>query len=331
MDSVSERKLLNSRYNRNIEECLRLEKMVAKLVEKNIDLGATQQSIAKRNENIKCIKKNIAMIENEQDLMKIEEAQVNELNIYENLPEPVIANKWKDQDFINPSRFRAKGWVPKYQHNPNNKWIKPDINNTSSNVWTPNSKVNIQSKHRVWTPKQQQDPISEVSKNQNMAYQPKHKVWTSNQQQDSTRKMDIQSKQRVWTPIQQQHLNMNVDKNQMMETQSKRRVLTPNQQMNTQSKHKVLTPNQQQDPNTKVDRYQKMDTQSKRKLQVCTPNNETNEREQPNKRQKLMKQDYTSDGQSATERTTSSCSSFDDYMDFSTSPSSIVEYISPFE
>ncbi|CAO1423619.1 unnamed protein product [Diamesa tonsa] len=298
------------------------------------------------------------MIENEQDLMKIEEAQVNELNIYENLPEPVIANKWKDQDFINPSRFRAKGWVPKYQHNPNNKWIKPDINNTTSNVWTPNSKVNIQSKHRVWTanqqqdpnsevaknqkmayqskhrvwtPKQQQDPISEVSKNQNMAYQPKHKVWTSNQQQDSTRKMDIQSKQRVWTPIQQQHLNMNVDKNQMMETQSKRRVLTPNQQMNTQSKHKVLTPNQQQDPNTKVDRYQKMDTQSKRKLQVSTPNNETNEREQPNKRQKLTKQDYTSDGQSATERTTSSCSSFDDYMDFSTSPSSIVEYISPFE
>ena len=406
MENVNvQRQLLEFKYNRSVAIIGALERKVAKLVEINNDFEKNQkeiacpQTIAKRNkiaESIKCMKAEVAKLETKHEIMKIEMAQVNQIIICENLPERKKYYKWNNQDLINPSKFRAptNNWIPNYQRKPMNKWINPkliknqqqdpdnEVNIQSKHrVWTPNqqkdpnSKVNTESKHRVWTPSQQQDPENKVvpqskhrvwTPNQDTSSkvntESKHRVWTPNQQQDPEKKVVTQSKHKVWTPNQQQNPNSKVDRYQKMDIQSKHRVWTPKQQqepenkvdsnkkLDIQSAHKVWIPKKQQEPENKVDNNKKrkewiakqqqkaqsnvitstnnkqqMNTQAKRRL----PTNETQDQEQPNKRQKLMKQDYTSDGQSATELSTSSCSLFDD--DNENLTSSMVEYESPFQ
>lgn len=150
------------KYESNIDQAVSTTMEIEETLSPQII--AERSAIAK---SLKYLEKKVANLDSKNEVIKFEIAQIEEKIIFENLPEIKTNNKWKHQDIINPSKFRAPSGNSTRSHpyRPNNKWIK-DSNIKSSNKWVsnnktdPNSKfdrykaVGTQSQHNVWTPNQ---------------------------------------------------------------------------------------------------------------------------------------------------------------------------------
>lgn len=144
MEEIVEKLL---KYESNVEQAENVEEM-------EVEEILSPQIIAKRIANAKSLEnleENVAKLDEKQEVMNIEKAQIDELIILEDMPDREKYYKWKHQDIINPSKFRApsKDSNRSNPYRPNNKWVKDGSKVDRYNT------MRIQSNDKVWTPNQE--------------------------------------------------------------------------------------------------------------------------------------------------------------------------------